>query len=143
MSIKSTINKMGQLKLYGMISALNGVMEVGISGLSHEELLSNLVDSEWEDRQNRKLTKLIKVAKFRYSASIEEIKFSPDRNFSKNMFLKFSDSSWIEKKINIIITCPTGVGKSYIATALDHQACIWGYKSLYFNFQKLLSHKEN
>lgn len=102
-------------------------------------MLAHLVDSEWKDRQNRKLARLLKGVKFRYSAMLEEIDFSLDRNFSKNVFLKFSDSSWVEKKINVIISGPTGVGKSYIVSALGHQACIYRYKTLYFNLSKLLS----
>jgi len=83
MSIDSTINKLEKLKLYGMVRALNAVMETGMQGLSSEELLAHIVDAEWEYRHNRKLTKLIKAAKFRYSASIEEINFSIKRNFDK------------------------------------------------------------
>lgn len=138
MSIASTINKLEKLKLYGMVRALNGAMEVGIASLSNEELLAHIVDAEWEYRHNRKLTKLIKAAKFRYSASIEETNFSIKRNFDKNCLLPFSDCSWIEKKQNIIITGPTGVGKSYISTAIGHQACIYGFKTIYFNFGKLI-----
>ena len=138
MSIDSTINKLEKLRLYGMVRALNGAMEAGISGLSSEELLAHIVDAEWEYRHNRKLTKLIKKAKFRYSASIEEINFSIKRNFDKNCLLPLSDCSWIEKKQNIIITGPTGVGKSYVLTAIGHQACIYGFKTVYFNFGKLI-----
>ena len=138
MSIASTINKLEKLKLHGMVRALNGAMEVGIASLSNEELLAHIVDAEWEYRHNRKLAKLIKAAKFRYSASIEEINFSIKRNFDKNCLLPFSDCSWIEKKQNIIITGPTGVGKSYVSAAIGHQACIYGFKTSYFNFGKLI-----
>ena len=138
MSIASTINKLEKLKLFGMVRALNGAMDVGVSSLSSEELLAHIVDAEWEYRHNRKLVKLIKAAKFRYSASIEEINFSIKRNFDKNCLLPFSDCSWIEKKQNIIITGPTGVGKSYVSTAIGHQACVYGFKTVYFNFGKLI-----
>ena len=138
MSTTSTINKLEKLRLYGMVRALNAVMEAGISGLSSEELLAHIVDAEWEYRHNRKLTKLIKKAKFRYSASIEEINFTIKRNFDKNAILPLSDCSWIEKKQNIIITGPTGVGKSYVSTATGHQACVYGFKTVYFNFGKLI-----
>ena len=121
-----------------MVRALNGAMEAGISGLSTDELLAYIVDAEWEYRHNRKLTKLIKAAKFRYSASIEKINFSIKRNFDKNCLLPFSDCSWIEKKQNIIITGPTGVGKSYVSAAIGHQACVYGFKTVYFNFGKLI-----
>ena len=138
MGIDSTINKLEKLKLYGMVRALNGAMEAGIQGLSSQELLAYMTDAEWEYRHNRKLAKLIKEAKFRYSASIEEINFTIKRNFDKNMLLGLSDCSFMERKQNIIITGPTGVGKSYILTAIGHQACVYGFKTLYFNFGKLI-----
>ena len=138
MGIDSTINKLEKLKLYGMVRALNGAMDAGIQGLSSQELLAYMTDAEWEYRHSRKLAKLIKEAKFRYSASIEEINFTIKRNFDKNCLLPLSDCSWIEKKQNVIITGPTGVGKSYILTAIGHQACVYGFKTLYFNFGKLI-----
>ena len=110
MGIDSTINKLEKLKLYGMLRALNGAMDAGIQGLSSQELLAYMTDAEWEYRYNRKLAKLIKEAKFRYSASIEEINFTIKRNFDKNCLLPLSDCSFIEKKRNVIITGPTGVG---------------------------------
>ena len=138
MGIDSTINKLEKLKLYGMVRALNGAVDAGIQGLSSQELLAYMTDAEWEYRHNRKLAKLIKAAKFRYSASIEEINFTIKRNFDKNMLLGLSDCSFMERKQNIIITGPTGVGKSYILTAIGHQACVYGFKTLYFNFGKLI-----
>ena len=138
MSIDSTINKLEKLKLYGMLRALNGAVEAGIQGLSSQELLAYMTDAEWEYRHNRKLAKLIKEAKFRYSASIEEINFTIKRNFDKNMLLGLSDCSFMERKQNVTITGPTGVGKSYILTAIGHQACVYGFKTLYFNFNKLI-----
>ena len=138
MGIDSTINKLEKLKLYGMVRALNGAMDAGIHELSSQELLAYMTDAEWEYRHARKLAKLIKEAKFRYSAQIEEINFTIKRNFDKNVLLPISDCSFIEKKQNIIITGPTGVGKSFILTAIGHQACVYGFKTLYFNFSKLI-----
>lgn len=138
MSIDSTINKLQNLRLYGMVKALNAAIETGMQGLSSQDLLAHIVDSEWEYRHNRKLTKLLKKAKFRYSASIEEINFTIKRNFDKNCLIGITDCSFVEKKQNIIVTGPTGVGKSFITTAIGHQACIYGFKTVYFNFGKLI-----
>jgi len=138
MSIDSTANKLEKLRLYGMLRALNAASQSGINEFSTQDLLAHIVDSEWEYRHARKLEKLIKVAKFRYSAQIEEINFTIKRNLDKNMLLGISDCSFIEKRQNIIITGPTGAGKSYIATAIGYQACVYGFKTLYFNFGKLM-----
>ena len=96
-----------------------------------------LIQAEWEDRENRKISRYLRAARFRYKASVEEIDFTHQRNLDKNKILQFADCSFIERKENILITGPTGVGKSYIASALGHQACLKGYKTLYFNVQKL------
>ena len=61
----------------------------------------------------------------------------PNLNLDKNRILRLSDGNWIREKKNIIITGPTGVGKSFIAVALGHQACVLGFKTLYFNCSKL------
>jgi len=104
-----------------------------------DELLAHLIDAEWDDRYNRKMNRLIKVAKFRYQASIEQIDFQLNRNLDKNMVLRFSDCGWIEEKQDVIVTGPTGAGKSFVATALAHQGCMHGFRVLYFNCSKLFS----
>ena len=132
MSISATINKLQQMKLCGMARALKSSSELGFSGLGTDELLAHLVDSEWEERHTRRLERLLKTAKFRYQASTEQIDFCISRNLSKEAFLIFSDATWIEKKKNILVTGPTGVGKSFIASALGNQACLYGHTTLYF-----------
>lgn len=82
---------------------------------------------------------LQRLKRFRYTASFEKIDFNLKRDLSKNMFLRFSDCSFIKDKKNIIITGPTGVGKSYAASALGNQACTYGYRTFYFNMGKLFS----
>jgi DNA replication protein DnaC len=134
-----SIDKMKQMKLYGMARAMASALDMGLADITPDEFVAHLVDAEWDDRHNRRLLRLIKNAKFRYTASFEEMDFSFERNLSKNMFLRFSDCSFIKDKKNIIITGPTGVGKSYAASALGNQACIYGYRTLYFNLSKLFS----
>lgn len=133
-----TLNKMSKMKLFGMLNSYRTSIETGRNhSFTNDELLSMLVQSEWEDRENRRINRYLKAARFRYRASVEEIDFSAQRNLDKNKILRFADCSFIERKENILITGPTGVGKSYIATALGHQACLKGYRVLYFNTQKL------
>ena len=136
---QATIEKLNSMNLKGMARALKNAIETGI-GLTADEFIAHLVDTEWDDRYNRRLERLIKEAKFRYKASIEEIDFSFARNLDKNMILRFSDCRWIKDKKNIIITGPTGVGKSFVASALGNQACIHGYRTYYFNCSKLFSY---
>lgn len=131
---------MQQMKLHGMLRAFKSTMETTIKkNFTADELLAHLIDAEWDDRYNRKMNRLIKVAKFRYQASIEQIDFQLNRNLDKNMVLRFSDCGWIEEKQDVIVTGPTGAGKSFVATALAHQGCMHGFRVLYFNCSKLFS----
>jgi len=140
MNNEATITKMQKMKLYGMLRAFNQSLEAGMMDkVTADELLGHLIDAEWDDRHNRRLQRLIKAAKFRYQASLEEIDFKLDRGLDKNMLLRFSSSSWIEKRRDIIITGPTGVGKSFLASSLGYQGCMYGFRVLYFNCSKLFS----
>ncbi|HMA64357.1 MAG TPA: IS21-like element helper ATPase IstB [Chitinispirillaceae bacterium] len=135
-----TLEKMGQMRLLGMQRLFQSIIE----GNSHlnlpsDEFISLLVQSEWEDRESRKLQRRLHSARFRYQASIEEINYQHHRNLDKNQLLRFSDCSYVSRGENILITGPTGVGKSYIASALGNQACLKGYKVVYYNMQKLFS----
>ncbi len=132
------LNKMGKMKLFGMQNSFRTIIETGKNhSLTNDEFISMLIQSEWEDRENRKTNRYLKAACFRYQASVEEIDFSALRNLDKTQILRFADCSFIERKENILITGPTGVGKSFLATALGYQACLKGFRVLYFNTQKL------
>lgn len=140
MNNNATIEKMKQMRLYGMQGAFENAIATGKStDFTADQLIGYLVESEWNNRTNRKTERLIKNARFRYQASIEEVKWDPARNIDKNLLLRLSDCSFIEKAEAIIITGSTGCGKSYLASALGYQACLKGYKVLYFNLGKLFS----
>jgi len=98
-----------------------------------------LIELEWDDRQTRKRDRVITSAKFRYMASVEELEYDPERNLDKYQILRFADCDYITQHQNILITGSTGVGKSYLGCALGHQACLKGYRVMYFNLAKLLS----
>ncbi len=128
----ATISKMKELKLHGMARAFQTTLEAGIgSQYTTDELLTHLIDSEWDDRNNRRRERLRKAANFRYNASFSEIDFQQDRNLDKNQVLRFSDCNWVREHQDIIITGPTGVGKSFISSALGHQACDYGFRVIY------------
>lgn len=140
MTNEATLEKLNLMKLFGIAQAFRNIIESNISeNYSNDELLGHLVDSEWDYRYNRRLDRLLKAARFRYKASIEQINFNVNRNLNKNQILRFSNCEWIKKNQNIIITGPTGVGKSFLACALGHLACTNGYSTLYFNFTKLFT----
>lgn len=135
-----TITRLNQMRLLGIARAYELLLSTrNAESMTNDEMLNYLIDAEWEDRENRKLKRLITNAKFRYQADVEEVSFDNDRNLDKNTFMRLSNCEFIEKKENIIITGATGVGKSHLASAIGNQACIKGYKTAYFNTAKLLS----
>lgn len=140
MNNQSTLEKMKELKLWGMQKAFAASLQTSEHAyVTADELLTALVQAEYDFRQTIRIKGAIQRAKFRYPASIEEINFSQSRNLNKNNFIRLANCSFIEKKENVIITGLTGVGKSYLASALGHQACIMGYKVRYYNMSKLFS----
>lgn len=140
MSNQATIDKMNSMKLFGMVRAFQDSMEAeNKNDFTIDEFIAYLTDCEWEYRQNNKLDRLIRYAKFRFPASMEQINFRLKRDLDKNALMRFSDCGWLKKKQNILFTGPTGVGKSFLACALGNQACMHGYSVLYFNAAKLLS----
>lgn len=106
---------------------------------SPDEYLALLTEHEWENRQNRKIQRLVKQASFRQQASIADIDYSHQRNLDKNMFIRISTMDFLERHENIIITGPSGVGKSYLSQALGHQACISEKKTLYTTTARLFT----
>jgi len=135
---ESTLEKMNQMKFYGMKNSLQNLLETNQhQRLTNDEFLSMLIQAEWEDRENRRINRYLKAARFRYKASVEEINFEKHRNLDKTQLLRLCECHFIEKGENLLINGPTGVGKSFIASAIGHQACMKGHRVLYFNIQKL------
>ena len=137
---ESTLTKMNLMKFYGMHGAFKTALETGSTNdYTQDEFIGYLTEAEWDDRQNRKIERTIKNARFRYKAAAEDIVYEPSRNIDKNSIMRLFESEYIHKAKNILITGSTGVGKSYLATALGYQACIQGYKVLYFNSSRLFA----
>lgn len=107
--------------------------------MTPDELVSILVESEWDDRNNRRIDRQIRNARFRYKANVEQLHFDIDRNLDKNQFIRLAECTFIQRKENLLITGSTGIGKSYIASAIGNQACTLGYKVFYTNASKLFS----
>lgn len=137
---EAILQKMKQMKLHGMAGAFKTSLEDGGKvPMTADEMISFLVESEWDDRNNRRIERRIRTARFRYKANVEQIDFKIDRNLDRNLLNRFAECSYIEKNENILITGSTGIGKSYIASALGNQACMLGYKVLYASTSKLFA----
>ncbi len=129
----------GQLRLHGMNRSWKALLETRRqSELSLEEGLEILLQAELQDRENRRFDRLQKSARFRYQASIEEIRYDASRGINKALIARLATGDYLDKGESVLITGATGRGKSFIASAFGHQACAQGYKVAYFNTQKLL-----
>jgi len=140
MNNNQTIEKLKQMRLSAMAELhLQHVTNNQLHDLTADEYLALLADHEWEDRQNKKIRRLLHLANFRQKASIAEVSYTETRNLDKNMFNRLSTLDFMAKKENIILTGASGVGKSYLAQALGHQACLMGHKVHYTNTARLLA----
>lgn len=134
-----TISKMRQMRLLGMAKAFQLTMESGKNeNFTPDEMVSHLVESEWDERYNRKLDRSIKAARFRYRSSVEQIDYGENR-VNKNQVLRLAECDFIKRSENIIVTGSTGIGKSFLASAIGHQACSMGYRVLYHHSTKLFA----
>lgn len=140
MNNNQTIEKLKQMRLSAMAEMhLQHVKNNQFNKVTPDEYLALLTDHEWEDRQGKKISRLLTQASFRQKATIVDVSYSENRNLDKNMFNRLSTLDFMKKNENIIITGASGVGKSYLAQALGNQACMMGYKTLYYNTARLLA----
>jgi DNA replication protein DnaC len=134
-----TFEKLKTLQLRGMAAALEDQHRTpDITTLTFEERLGLLLDREETSRADRRLKTRLTDAKLRVKASLEDIDHHPKRNLDKGLLLDLASCTWIAKHHNLVITGATGVGKTYLACALAHQACRHGYKALYQRLPRLL-----
>jgi len=143
MLLSPTMEKLRLLKLAGMAKGLEEQQKLkSYKDLSFEERLGHLVDYEQALRENRKLTNRLTRARLKQQACIEDITYPPARGLDRALIRKLSTCSWLKEHNNLVITGLTGVGKSYIACALAHKACLEGYTSLYTRASRLFSELE-
>src|SRR5690554_2422067 len=137
--MKTIEDQLSHLRLHGMHISWKAMMETRQHHkLSFSEGLEVLLQAEKENRINRRFERLKKAAKFRYQSSIEEIKLDASRGVDADLITELAKGTYLEKGESILITGATGCGKSFLASALGHQACSQGKKVLYYNLQKLL-----
>jgi DNA replication protein DnaC len=135
-----TIDKLIAMKLSGMVEGLEEQINSPVyNDLSFDERFSMLVDKEMTSRENRRLSMLMRRARFRHpNACVEEIDFRAKRGIRKETVLKLAQNEWIKKHRNLIITGPTGVGKTYLACAFGISACRKGISTCYVRLPRFL-----
>lgn len=139
MLINATIDKLQAMSLGGMARALEEQLaSPGHAELSFEERLGLLIDREATDRENRRLARRLKAAKLRSDAVIEDLDFRTPRGLDRATILGLAESHWVEAHRNVLVTGPTGVGKTFLACALAQAAIRRGHTALYLRLPRLL-----
>jgi DNA replication protein DnaC len=139
MLIHPTLDQLRTLRLTGMLKALEEQMQMpDIDSLSFEQRLGLMADREITERQNRHLKTRLRKANLRQSASVEDIDYLHPRGLDKALVAKLQSCDWIKEHHNLIITGPTGTGKTFLACALAHKACREGLSALYVRIPRLL-----
>ena len=138
-----TLEKLRELRLNGMVK---GFEEQSSSSdchaLTFEERLGLLVDRELTERNNRRLRTRLQRAKLRQQACMEDIDYHQPRGLDKSLMKSLAACQWIRDHLNVLVTGPTGVGKSFIACALGHRACIEGFKVFYARAPRIFGELE-
>jgi len=139
MNANETLQQMQQLKLHGMQTSYSLQLELPIhQQLEAHELIAQLIQAELLSRNNERTTYYLKLAKLRLPAVAEQVECSLVRNFTKQQLVTLIEGRYLKQGENILITGATGCGKSYLACALGHQACIQGYRTTYLNMNRLI-----
>ena len=134
-----TMERLSQMKLTGILEGFKEQLDnPAFSDLAFEERFGLLVDREYLLRDNRRLTRRFQEAHLKVKASVEDVDFHAPRGLDKRLFLELATCGWIGRRHNLVITGPTGSGKTYLACALAQKACREGKRCLYFHFPELL-----
>lgn len=138
MLVQPTIEKLHTLRLLGMVKALEQQLkDPDIHTLSFEDRLGLLIDTEATERESKRIASRLKAAKPKQQACIEDIKTNPACGVDKSMLRQLALCHWIRDHRNVLISGPTGIGKTYLACSLIHSACRSGYRALYYRAQRL------
>ena len=133
MLTQPTLEQLNELRLHAMARAWQAQHEdPRTDDLGFDDRLALLVEAEWMDRQNKRLSRLLHEAKLRIAgACLEDLEYAKERKLERPLMRQLATGRWIEAHQNVVITGATGVGKTYIACALAQQACRRGHRVLY------------
>jgi DNA replication protein DnaC len=136
---EQTFDQLYALKLLGMAEAFKEQLnQPGTHDLSFEERFGLLVDRQWTFKEDCRLQRLLQEAKLKMNACAEDIDYKNPRGIDQSVILNLLSCEWIKKHQNVIISGPTGVGKTFLACALAQKACRQGYRAFYIRLPKLL-----
>jgi DNA replication protein DnaC len=133
-----TLDKLNQLKLMGMLRALQEQESIpDIRTMPFEERFGLIVDRELTEKDNRRMQTRLRMAKLKQNSALEDIDFKTPRELDRSLIMKLSGCEWVTEHLNVLITGATGLGKTFLACALAHKACREGYSSQYVRLTRL------
>jgi len=132
-----TLEKLRSLKLSGMAEAFSEQLQRPMPDLDFEDRLGLLIDREWYLRENRRLSRRLAQAKLKQNACIEDIDFKHERSLHKSIIQELVRGQWMSQHLNLLLTGPTGCGKTFLACALAHKACLIGFTARYYRLPRL------
>jgi DNA replication protein DnaC len=135
---KATLNKLHELHLSGMAAAFVQQQDEDLEEMPFDDRFALLVEAEWLEKKNRRIERLVSQAAFRFPASIENIEWQGKHGINKADIFRLAEGSFVRKKQNVILSGPTGVGKTYIASALGRHTCSQGIGVRYCRVPDLL-----
>jgi DNA replication protein DnaC len=132
-----TLETLRKLKLSGMAEAFNEQLALPLPDMDFESRLALLAEREWSLRENKRLKRRLTAAKLQQTACVENIDYRHPRGLNKAHILELSQCQWIKNHLSLLITGPTGCGKTFLACALTHHACLQGFASRYYRLPRL------
>ncbi len=139
MNTNQTVQQLQQLKLHGMASSYQTQLEIPLhQQMDAHELIAHLAQAEWLTRTNERTAYYLKLAKLKLNALPESVECSASRNITKQQLNTLLQGQYIQSGEPVLITGPTGSGKSYLACALAHQACLLGHRTVYLNMNRFI-----
>ncbi len=139
MNIQANINQMASMKFDGMKDAYLAISQMPADKQPDtHQCIATILDAEKQMRIVKKTKFLLRLSKLKYQANINDIRYDTQRGLDKNTIAALADCNFINRGHNVLLTGATGCGKSYIASALGHQACLLGYRTLYFNMNRFI-----
>jgi len=137
MNPSATLESLRSLRLSGMADVYESTIRLGDTAVTATELVARMAEAETNRRHQRTTERLLKHARLRLPATFDQIVFSPERNLDRNTIQTLSDMQWIIRGDTVLITGPTGAGKSYLACAFGYEACLRGLTTRYVRATKL------
>ena len=134
---QQTLDKLHAMKLPGMAAAFaDQFNQPDLDRLSFEERFGLIVDRQWTWKENNRMQRYLKNAQMKLNACVEDIDYKTPRGIDQSVIMSLISCDWVSRHQNIIITGPTGAGKTFLACALSNKACREGYRAFYIRSPK-------